>query len=55
MGNRLLERLRGQVRVEIVCAYPERVLNLCAARGLPFRDLRRRDNSLYMTVRSWRT
>lgn len=50
MGNRLWERLRGQVRVEIICAYPERVLNLCAARGLPFRDLRRRDNSLLMTV-----
>lgn len=51
MGNRLWEALRGQVRAEIICAYPERVLNLCAARGLPFRDLRRGDGgSLFMTL-----
>lgn len=51
MGNRLWESLRGQVRAEIVCAYPERVLNLCGARGLPFRDLRRGENgSLIMTL-----
>lgn len=50
MGNRVLESLRGQVRVEVVCAYPERVLNLCGAKGLPFRDLRRRENALLMTL-----
>ncbi|MBR3569651.1 MAG: sporulation protein YqfD [Oscillibacter sp.] len=51
MGNRLWEAWRGQVRAEIVCEYPERVLNLCGARGLPFRDLRRGENgSLIMTL-----
>lgn len=51
MNNRLRERLRGQVRVEIVCEHPERVLNLCGERGLPFRDLRRGENgALFMTL-----
>ena len=51
MGNRLWESLRGRVRAEIASAYPERVLNLCAARGLPFRDLRRGESgSLIMTL-----
>lgn len=35
----LLHRLRGQVLLEITCPYPERVLNLCSARGLAFWDL----------------
>ena len=51
MNNRLWERLRGQVRAEIVCEHPERVLNLCGERGLPFKDLRRGENgSLFMTL-----
>lgn len=51
MGNRLLEGLRGQVRVLISCEYPERILNLCAERGLPFRDLRRQpDGTMLLTL-----
>lgn len=51
MNNRLWESLRGQVRAEILCAYPERVLNLCGAKGLPFHDLRRGENgALRMTL-----
>ena len=51
MNNRLWERLRGQVRAEIVCEHPERILNLCGERGLPFRDLRRDgDGALSLTL-----
>lgn len=51
MNNRLKERLRGQVQVEIVCEHPERVLNICGERGLPFRDLRRGENgALFLTL-----
>lgn len=32
----LVNRLLGQVRLEIEGAYPERFLNICAANGLPF-------------------
>lgn len=35
----LLNRLRGQVRLRVECAFPERVLNLCGARDLAFWDL----------------
>jgi similar to stage IV sporulation protein len=35
----LINRLRGQVRIRAESAFPERVLNLCGARGLPFWDL----------------
>ena len=35
----LLNRLRGQVRLRVVSDFPERVLNLCSARGLSFWDL----------------
>ena len=35
----LISRLRGQVRVRVECAFPERVLNLCGARNLAFWDL----------------
>jgi len=34
-----VNRLRGQVRVRVECAFPERVLNLCGARDLAFWDL----------------
>ncbi|MCI8909660.1 MAG: sporulation protein YqfD [Oscillibacter sp.] len=39
MMSGLLNRLRGQVRVRVECAFPERVLNLCGARDLSFWDL----------------
>lgn len=34
-----LNRLRGQVRIRVECAFPERVLNLCGVRDLAFWDL----------------
>ena len=35
----MVNRLRGQVRIRVECAFPERVLNLCGARNLSFWDL----------------
>lgn len=40
MLDELLARLRGQVQVRVESPYPERVLNLCAARRLPLREVR---------------
>lgn len=37
--NRLFDRLKGLVRAEICGAFPEAVLNLCAARGLVLWDM----------------
>lgn len=34
-----INRARGQVRIRVECAFPERVLNLCGARDLAFWDL----------------
>ena len=34
-----INRLRGQVRIRVECAFPERVLNLCGAREMAFWDL----------------
>lgn len=39
MYRKVLNYLRGQVTVEVESAAPERVLNLCAAHGIPFWDL----------------
>ena len=39
MIQELINRLRGQVRIRVECAFPERVLNLCGARDLAFWDL----------------
>lgn len=39
MLKELINRIQGQVRIRAVCPYPERVLNLCSARGLAFWDL----------------
>ena len=39
MMTGLLNRLRGQLRIRVECAFPERVLNLCGARDLSFWDL----------------
>ena len=35
----VLNRLRGQVRLRVECAFPERVLNLLGAKGILFWDL----------------
>lgn len=40
MLNEIVSRLRGQVRIRVESAFPERVLNLCGARDLAFWDLR---------------
>ena len=41
-GERILQRtvalLRGSLRVRAASRFPERVLNICSARGIPFRD-----------------
>ena len=39
MLNQILNRFRGQVRLRVEAAFPERVLNLCGARDLAFWDL----------------
>ena len=39
MLTELTNCLRGQVQLRVECAFPERVLNLCSARGLSFWDL----------------
>lgn len=56
--NTLANRLRGQVRLETECAYPERVLNLCGARKLAFWDLKWESATAFsctMTRRDFRT
>ena len=39
MLTSLIHRLQGQLRIRVECAFPERVLNLCAERDLSFWDL----------------
>ena len=39
MLKELINRVRGQVWLRVMCPYPERVLNLCSARKLAFWDL----------------
>ncbi|MEG1657977.1 MAG: sporulation protein YqfD [Oscillibacter sp.] len=39
MLKQVLNRLQGQVRLRVDCAFPERILNLCGARNLAFWDL----------------
>lgn len=38
MLQKIVSLLRGRVRVRAESAFPERVLNVCAARGIAFRD-----------------
>ena len=39
MLKKTVKLLRGSVRVRAQSVYPERVLNLCSARGIEFWDL----------------
>ena len=39
MYRKAVNYLRGQAVAEVTCAAPERVVNLCAAHGIPFWDL----------------
>ncbi|MCL2368798.1 MAG: sporulation protein YqfD [Oscillospiraceae bacterium] len=49
--QRVVNFLGGQVRIEVVCAYPERVLNLAAQSGVGFWDMSRVDEiTIGMTV-----
>lgn len=38
MYRKTVSLLRGELRVRVRSAFPERVFNVCAARGIPFRD-----------------
>ncbi len=44
--------LRGSVRVCIKCRYPERAVNICAARHIDFRDMVRNEDGVTLTVSS---
>ncbi|MBQ2739771.1 MAG: sporulation protein YqfD [Oscillibacter sp.] len=46
----LVNRLRGQVQVRVECAFPERVMNLCATHDLRFWDLCREDEHTFTCV-----
>lgn len=47
MLNQIVNRLRGQVRVRVEAAFPERVLNLCGARNLAFWDMKWESESIF--------
>ena len=40
MWKKLIALLRGDVRVHAKSAFPERILNICTARGIVFREPR---------------
>ncbi len=57
MLTRLINHLRGQVRVRAECAFPERVLNLCGAQDLAFWDLEWESPTAFtcrLSRRDWR-
>ena len=57
MLTRLINPLRGQVRVRAECAFPERVLNLCGAQDLAFWDLEWESPTAFtcrLSRRDWR-
>ena len=39
--RKAMDRLRGTIKTEVECRYPERFINICAANGVEFFDLRR--------------
>lgn len=54
--NRAIRFLTGNVRVRVEAAFPERVLNVCSAHGIAFRDLSwRSETGFFFTVsrREW--
>ncbi len=53
MVQKIVNYLRGNVLLAVESAWPERVLNLCSAHGIPFWDLRWEDE-LHFTVRTTR-
>ena len=57
MLTSLVHRLQGQVRIRVECPFPERVLNLCAARDLSFWDLEWESAPAFtcrVTAQDWR-
>ncbi|MBE7002693.1 MAG: sporulation protein YqfD [Ruminococcaceae bacterium] len=57
MRNRTIFLLRGYVRARTGSEFPERVLNVCSARGIPFRDpafLGEHELALTVARRDWR-
>ena len=58
MLNQIVNRLRGQVRVRVEAAFPERVLNLCGARNLAFWDMKWESENIFtcrLSRRDFRT
>lgn len=58
MLNEIVNRLRGQLRVRAESAFPERILNLCGARGLSFWDLEWESPTAFtcrLSRRDWHT
>ncbi|MBQ6115812.1 MAG: sporulation protein YqfD [Oscillospiraceae bacterium] len=53
MYKRAANFLRGSVLVRVECAWPERVVNLCSAHGVPFWDIRW-ENAIRFTLRTTR-
>lgn len=52
----VVNRLLGQVRVRVECAFPERVLNLCSAHDLAFWDLQWEGDTVFtccLSRRDW--
>ena len=57
MLTSLVHRLQGQLRIRVECPFPERVLNLCAARDLSFWDLEWESSTTFtcrLTRQDWR-
>lgn len=57
MLTSLVHRLQGQLRIRVECPFPERVLNLCAARNLSFWDLEWESATVFtcrITRQDWR-
>ncbi len=53
----IINLFRGQVRVRVECAFPERVLNLCGVRDISFWDLRWESPTTYtcrLSRRDWK-
>ena len=48
MYRKIVNYLRGSVTVQVESAFPERVINLCGERGVPFWDLRWIDGTTFM-------
>lgn len=45
-----IEYIKGDVRIQVECKYPERFINICAREGVAFKELTRNENVSEMTV-----